>query len=169
MEFLVNRFNDSLLIYPRLVEYPLLVGNKSLIFFPIFSLGTPISVIAINSRVHLEEEDSLNVFLSAVASVFSMYFYRNLNSSKNSEAHETARKKLLPSIGFEESLSLTDRQLVILRLISEDRTNKSISEFLGYSESTVRQDIMKIFANLGCTHRSEASTLYRDYSSKHLV
>ena len=64
-----------------------------------------------------------------------------------------------------EGSELTDRQLVILRLIGEDRTNLSISQFLGYSESTIRQEIMRIFARLGCKTRSEAAGIYRGYSS----
>jgi DNA-binding NarL/FixJ family response regulator len=60
------------------------------------------------------------------------------------------------------SSELTERQLVILQLISEDRTNTSISELLGYSESTIRQETIKIFAKLQCSGRHEAAQIYRE-------
>lgn len=56
---------------------------------------------------------------------------------------------------------LTERQQIILRLISENRTNLAISEILGYSESTIRQETISIFANLNCAGRKEASKIYR--------
>ena len=45
-------------------------------------------------------------------------------------------------------------------MMSEGRTNTSIGEILGYSESTIRQETIKIFATLGCNGRREASQLY---------
>lgn len=165
----INSFSENRSDYPKLEGYPVLVGDKSLIIFPVFLLGTPVAALIITSRTQLEEKDSLNLFLTAVASVFSMYYLRDHNSLIEHVDPQGIRKNLPSSVGSEQRVLLTDRQLVILRLISEDRTNKSISEFLGYSESTVRQDIMKIFAHLGCTHRSEAAAMYKDYSSKHLV
>lgn len=62
----------------------------------------------------------------------------------------------------------TQRQLVIMQLISEERTNKNISESLGYSESTIRQEIIKIFAKIGCTNRNQVAEIYRNYPNKNL-
>jgi DNA-binding CsgD family transcriptional regulator len=47
-------------------------------------------------------------------------------------------------------------------MMSEGRTNLVISELLGYSESTVRQETIKIFAILVCHGREEASKIYRE-------
>jgi DNA-binding CsgD family transcriptional regulator len=52
--------------------------------------------------------------------------------------------------------------LLILKLISENRTNILISELLGYSESTIRQETIKIYAKLGCNGREEASRIYKE-------
>ncbi len=56
---------------------------------------------------------------------------------------------------------LTERQLVILRLISEGRTNGDIAELLGYSESLIRQETIKIYSLLSCNGRQEAAKIYR--------
>jgi DNA-binding CsgD family transcriptional regulator len=52
--------------------------------------------------------------------------------------------------------------MLILKLISENRTNVMISERLGYSESTIRQETIKIYAKLGCNGREEAADIYRE-------
>ena len=57
---------------------------------------------------------------------------------------------------------LTERQELILKLISEGRTNRDISEILGYSESLIRQETIRIYAYLGCSGRNEAAQLYRE-------
>lgn len=145
----INSFSENRSEYPKLEEYPILVGDKSLIFFPVFLLGTPVAAMAITSRVQLREKDSLNQFLTAVASIFSLYYFRNHNSLLEYVDPQGIHISPPSSVGSEHMILLTERQLVILRLISEDRTNKSIAEFLGYSESTVRQDVMKIFCEVG--------------------
>ena len=98
-------------------------------------------------------------FLIAVGSVFSMYMF-----SQDSKAHELLRSrgKHTPADVGSAASKLTERQHIILRLISEDRTNLAISELLGYSESTIRQETIKIFAKLGCTGRHEAALIYKE-------
>lgn len=53
---------------------------------------------------------------------------------------------------------LSERQIAILRLIADGRTNKAIGARLGYSESTVRHETMRIFRTLGVASRSQAVT-----------
>jgi DNA-binding NarL/FixJ family response regulator len=61
----------------------------------------------------------------------------------------------------ERGLPLSQRQDLILRMISEGRTNNAIGEILQYSESTIRQETIKIFSKLGCDGRVEAADIYR--------
>ena len=56
--------------------------------------------------------------------------------------------------------SLTERQEVVLKLISEGRTNGDIAEILGYSESLIRQETIRIYALLKCNGRQEAAQIY---------
>ena len=53
--------------------------------------------------------------------------------------------------------SLTDRQLMVLRLMAEGKTNAQIAQELILSESTIRQETVKIYRSLGVSARSEAS------------
>jgi DNA-binding NarL/FixJ family response regulator len=61
----------------------------------------------------------------------------------------------------ERGLPLSQRQDLILRMISEGRTNLAIGEILQYSESTIRQETIRIFSKLGCDGRVEAADIYR--------
>lgn len=56
--------------------------------------------------------------------------------------------------------SLTERQEVILKLMAEGRTNGDIAEILGYSESLIRQETIRIYASLRCNGRQEATKIY---------
>ena len=51
-------------------------------------------------------------------------------------------------------------------MMAEGRTNLSISGVLGYSESTIRHETIKIYAKLGCTGRVEASNIYQEIYAK---
>jgi DNA-binding NarL/FixJ family response regulator len=57
---------------------------------------------------------------------------------------------------------------LILRMIREGRTNLAIGEMLKHSESTIRQETIKIFSKLGCDGRVEASHIYKIQESKSL-
>ena len=61
---------------------------------------------------------------------------------------------------------LSERQELILKLMSEGRTNFSISELLGYSESTIRQETIKIYSFLQCDGREEASMIYKEHQTQ---
>jgi DNA-binding NarL/FixJ family response regulator len=52
--------------------------------------------------------------------------------------------------------SLTERQLTVLRLMAEGKTNAQIAQELILSESTIRQETVKIYRALGVHARSEA-------------
>lgn len=155
----------ALALYPILKNFPLVVGVKTLITVPIFRFSTPVAVFSITSRKHEESNSENLAFLSAITTVFSMYYYRNVLSSPDESDDKEPKNKSITSDSSKLSLELTERQLVILRLISEERTNQGISQFLGYSESTIRQEVMRIFAKIGCAHRSEAAAIYRSYSA----
>lgn len=56
----------------------------------------------------------------------------------------------------EESAPLTDRQVSVLALVAEDRSNTSIAVTLGVSESTVKQELRRVMRALNCEDRHTA-------------
>jgi len=149
--------------YPRFKEFPYTTGAKSFICFPIEKASTPVAALGVFSRNDILPNAEIESFLKAVGSVFSMHMFRQ-NTNKPGPT-KIPVNHLTPRIESTHR-DLTERQQVILRLISENRTNLEIGEFLGYSESTIRQEIVSIFAKLNCTGRKEAAAIYRHYLAK---
>jgi DNA-binding NarL/FixJ family response regulator len=55
------------------------------------------------------------------------------------------------------SLTLTPRQVQVLRLITQGRTDKQIARELGLSHRTVEMHVARSMAALGCHTRAEAA------------
>lgn len=145
--------------YPLLKELKYNSGAKSYICFPIDKAGTPVAAIGVFSRDVFHPNAEIEAFLKAVGSVFSMYMFRQ--GSSTDETLKNQRNYTLSGVGRAEK-ELTERQYMILRLMSENQTNLVIGELLGYSESTIRQETIKIFAKLGCSGRHEAALIYKE-------
>ena len=149
--------------YPLLKAFPYTTGAKSFIAFPIEKAGTPVAALGIFSRDIIHPNSEIESFLTAVGSVFSMYLFSQ--DSRVYKVQKLGGKGTLSDAVSAES-ELTERQTHILRLISEDQTNLSISDLVGYSESTIRQELIKIYTKLGCTSRKEAIQIYRQQLAK---
>jgi DNA-binding CsgD family transcriptional regulator len=141
--------------YPDLAGLSKLVGEKTIIVFPIEHSGTPIAVMAIFCDQNPDPDAEVEAFLRAVGSLISMNFHGRYGTKVAQTGTRLVRQLEATEAG------LTDRQELVLRLMSEDRTNGDISEMLGYSESTIRQETIKIFRKLQCNGREEAARIYR--------
>ena len=145
--------------YPLLKPFEFPGKEKSFICMAIEKCATPVAVVGIFASPVIEVDGEIDAFLGSIANLLSLYLYNkdDLPSSQNGSPRKSeAIKKNLT----EETL--TERQMLILKLISENRTNILISELLGYSESTIRQETIKIYSKLGCHGREEASRIFRE-------
>ncbi|MGD7788376.1 response regulator [Propionibacteriaceae bacterium Y1700] len=52
--------------------------------------------------------------------------------------------------------SLTDREIDVLRLVADGRTNRAIATRLGIGEATVKTHLMHVYEKLGVTDRASA-------------
>lgn len=140
--------------------------GKTFICWTIEQSGTPYASIGIFCEDEVRPDETLESFLHTVSNLLALFFY-SLNSSP--ENHKIAnREELLKSKDLQGN-ALTERQLLILKMMAEGRTNLSISGVLGYSESTIRHETIKIYAKLGCTGRVEASNIYQEIYAKSAV
>lgn len=55
------------------------------------------------------------------------------------------------------NLGLSDRQMVIAKMIAQGMTNKSIAKELGFSEATIRYETIKLYERLRVKNRSHAA------------
>ena len=63
--------------------------------------------------------------------------------------------------GAGANASLTERQLEVLRLLSEGQSNKEIGRGLGLSDKTVKAHITSIFKTLNVVNRTQAASAAR--------
>jgi two-component system nitrate/nitrite response regulator NarL len=75
---------------------------------------------------------------------------------------ETARQTNFPAREGMGKPVLTERQVAVLRLVGEGRSNKAISFELGLSEKTIKSHITAIFKILNVVNRTHAVTAGRE-------
>jgi DNA-binding CsgD family transcriptional regulator len=145
--------------YPLLkpIEYP--GKEKTFIGMAIEKCGTPVAVVGIFAAPVIEVDGETDAFLGTIANILSLYLYVE-NDGPEASGIRLGNSAAIKKVKTDEKL--TDRQMLILKMISENRTNILISEILGYSESTIRQETIKIYAKLGCNGREEASRIYKE-------
>ena len=61
-------------------------------------------------------------------------------------------------------LGLTDREIEIIRLVSEGLTDREIAETLVLSRRTVEGHVARLIHKLGARNRTEAAARYRSMS-----
>jgi DNA-binding CsgD family transcriptional regulator len=135
---------------------------RSIISAPVEISGLPIGSLTTFSRIKIDIVDELIEFLEALTIILS----RALRDTKDHpkvesqlEIHPTT-SKIQRIEGGEIDKPFSERQMLILRMISEGRTNAAIADVLGYSESLIRQETIKIYAKLQCSGRNEAAQKY---------
>ena len=149
--------------YAEILNFPYSSEEAAFIAFPIERSGTPVAVAAIFFSSKIVMDPEIEIFLESIANILAIYLYpQGLNGAHG--AQNNGSIKLARS--SQRGLELTQRQQLILHMISEGRTNIGIGEMLKYSESTIRQETIKIFSKLGCDGRDQASTIYKDQLSK---
>lgn len=101
----------------------------------------------------LEEPDAESLLrdLACVAPALSLHL-ETVSPTPGAQLHRFASTSSLPVPD-----ELSERQLQVLALMAEQKTNAQISRIIGYSESTVRQETMAIFRYLGVHDRREAA------------
>jgi len=132
------------------------IQAKTVICTPVEVHGTPRGVFALVTSSDIEIDADFTAFVTNIGNILALYLLLSEPhnwSHQGASATDEARGKVEP---------LTDRQMLILQLMASGKTNGFISESLGYSESTVRQETIKIYSKLQCDGRIEASKIYKE-------
>lgn len=133
-------------------EYPLLKGVsyeepvQTQIIIPIIRFNSPIACLGVASAKQIQLDEELDLFFRTIADLISLHLFRQARDRKKLES---------PNV-----TSLTDRQIQILAHITDKKTNIEIGEIMGYSESTIRQETMRIFEKLQVKGRNEARSYF---------
>jgi DNA-binding CsgD family transcriptional regulator len=122
--------------YPDLAQYMLVENSNTFIAIPIDVPGSAVASIGImSSKVHRQTKD-LASFLWTVGGLVSLFFTNN-------------KAELVEDY-------LSPRQLEILEFMRDSYTNPEIAKELGFSESTIRHETMRIYQILKVAGRKEA-------------
>ena len=148
--------------YARMANLQLPKNLKTIICCPIDVDGLPIGILTAFSHTKLEFEEATAQYLEAISLILSNAIYNQSQSRRKSsrDREDSSRSETFTFDPSEYEKPLTERQNLILKLITEGRTNAAIADVLGYSESLIRQETIKIYAKLGCSGRNEAAQIY---------
>jgi DNA-binding CsgD family transcriptional regulator len=133
--------------YPELAQYPGDLASNTFIAISIDIYGAPAGALGIMSRAQVQPCPELISFVSAIGGMVGLYLSR---ISEGRFAQVTRG-----TIGANGEY-LTPRQMKILDLMAQSYTNPLIAKELGFSESTVRQETMRIYQILQVSGRKEA-------------
>ena len=138
-----EEWND---FYPQLSQYPDSAKLKTLINAPLYLTGAPIGILGVMCEKEVRPSSEGISFIDIVAGLVSLHISKVQNRSLQLE---------------DRGAYLTKRQITIIEMISRQMTNMQIARELGYSESTVRHETMRIYETLQANGRREAVALTR--------
>jgi DNA-binding CsgD family transcriptional regulator len=121
------------------------MDNGDLVAVPIIANGAPIGAFAFLCDRQNNWNLRNTAFLDGLSAALSLWM-----------SHPNSRAQVLPQNAQHAQLALTPRQMEILSLVQERKSNASISAHLGFSESTIKQELQRVMKRLGVRSREHA-------------
>jgi len=116
---------------------------QSLIVWPMLPNGVAFALLLSEQKMNAE----LEYFLRTIGEMFSLY------QTQHSLMLGSELKNPRATVQVPDTLS--DRQVVIVKLLLQGSTNLEIAKELGYSESLIRQETIQIYRILQVSGRKE--------------
>ena len=135
--------------YPNVVAHYLPPDAQTYATWPVTVRGHYMTLIGLTLNQSLPLTPELRSCLEIVGGLVGLHL-----SMEEVAAHAQAREVTPWDL-------LTRRHRDILAMIADGLTNVQIATELGFSESTIRQDTIKIYEILGVSGRKEAAKAYR--------
>ena len=137
--------------YLQLAKYENDFTANTFIAWPVSVRGAYMTVLGLCARKEVAPSPALISFFETVGGLFAMQLSQLAQVQTPSEQdHVTNQYNLF-----------TRRQRDIIRLVADGLTNLQIGNELGFSESTIRQETMRIYEILGAKGRSQAVQMFR--------
>lgn len=121
-------------------------SDENWLVVPLFRGTVPLAIIVLSLDKGLVIDEKILVAASIVAKIGPLFYCFVPKRRPTSFA----------ATGLPANFTLSDRHYSILKLMSEGLSNRQIGQALLLSESTVRQENIKIFKHLGVRSRNEA-------------
>ena len=136
-----------------------LAGCQAMVVVPISRLGIPERALVLSFTEPLPANPASEPFVVAVKSLLEL-----TGSGNETSSHGTGNSGASTPVGHPTSaadVDLSQRQQRILTLLALEKTNRSIAAELGFSESTIRQETLRLYRTLGVNSRSDAVRVAR--------
>lgn len=133
--------------YPELLNYSGDLASQTFIALSVDIHGAPAGALGMMSKEQIHPTPELISYISAIGGIVALYFSR-INHGRFAQVvrgNEGANGEFL-----------SPRQMRILDLMAQSFTNPQIAKELGFSESTVRQETMRIYQILQVSGRKDA-------------
>ena len=147
--------------YPMLANEPSFtegtiaaLGEARLVAVPVIYSGVPIGVIVMLQTLPRDDEPTDWQYIDGIASAVGMWM-----NNERQILIDRWRRAAPPA---PREVRITDRQLQILELISNDRTNGEIAREIGYSVPTIKKDLQHIMRILGTEDRRSTAGRARE-------
>lgn len=138
--------------YPRISDVKFAFPVRTFIVTPIHRMNNTVACFGIFSKIDITPDEETDLLLQTVAHVISLLVFRQGRDRRKTESTSVT--------------ALSDRQLQILAYIAEKKTNIEIADLMGYSESTIRQETIRIFDKLKVSGRNEARNYFMENREK---
>lgn len=133
-----------------------LEGADCFLFAPFESTSKAIGFLGVGFVGHANASKLSNLELQLA--VLAAEYVSISTGQHNVQSARASRSVAILQQGINEP-NLSGRQLTILNFMSEGKTNYQIARLLNLSESTIKQESVRIFREFGATSRQEASEL----------
>jgi DNA-binding NarL/FixJ family response regulator len=141
--------------YELLNSLPIDNQLKTLVAFPLRGSSHLLGAISILSSKKIELDTEIELLIKSLCHLTALRMEINLR----------AKTKLKDSLNGESPsrngnlTKLTPRQIKILEMLIEKKTNKEIADVLIYSVSTIKQETIAIYEKLGLRGREDSYLL----------
>lgn len=142
--------------YPHLMKYEMDMTANTFIAWPITIAGSYMSVLGLCLRKTQAPTPELVSFFETVGGIFALQMSKASANPKNQE-----EESVIALVNL-----FTRRQREVLKLMADGLTNAQIATDLGFSESTIRQETMRIYEILGATGRADAVRMFRSIGQR---
>lgn len=142
--------------YPHLMKYGMDMTANTFVAWPITIAGSYMSVLGLSLRKEMAPTPELVSFFETVGGIFALQLSKSMGNPINNEGESIVALVNL----------FTRRQRDVLQFMADGLTNTQIASELGFSESTIRQETMRIYEILGATGRADAVRMFRSIGQR---
>lgn len=133
-------------------------SEKMTIYLPLIGIMTKRRILVMGFKRAFPLNDNAEIFFDVIAQSLVIYFQGQMNAPS---LVALPTDNLINKAALED-VNLSERQIMIAKMIAEGSTNRQISRTLGFTEATIRYETIKLYERLRVKNRAQASSRIRE-------